>query len=36
LGEAFLYLVTVENLRTEEGTKGFDSDGIERQGTTCP
>ena len=35
-GQAFFYLVTAENLLTEEGTKGFQSNGTERQGNACP
>ena len=32
----FFYLVTVQNRVGEEGTKGFRSDGTERDGTICP
>ena len=35
-GDAFFYLVTVENRLGEEGTKGPQSDGTERLGNTCP
>ena len=35
-GNAFFYLATVENRLGEEGTKGFESGGTERQGTACP
>ena len=35
-GDAFFYLVTVENRLGEEGTKGSQSDGIERLGNACP
>jgi hypothetical protein len=35
-GDGYFYLVTVENLLDEEGSKGFQSDGTERQGATCP
>ncbi len=34
--DGFFYLVTVENRLAEEGTKGFQSGGIERQGAACP
>jgi hypothetical protein len=36
VGEGFFYLVTVENLLGEEGTKGFTSGGAERLGSACP
>ena len=32
----FFYLVTAENSLHQEGTKGFQTGGIPRQGTTCP
>jgi hypothetical protein len=35
-GQGFFYLATAENRLDEEGTKGFRSNGSERQGTTCP
>ena len=35
-GDGYVYLVTVENLLDEEGTKGFQSDGMEREGAVCP
>ena len=35
-GDGYVYLVTVENLLDEEGTKGFQSDGLEREGAVCP
>jgi hypothetical protein len=35
-GQGFFYLATAENRLDEEGSKGSRSDGIERQGTTCP
>ena len=35
-GGCFFYLVSARNLLGEEGTKGFQSDGTERQGTFCP
>jgi hypothetical protein len=36
-GSQYSYLVTVENLLDEEGTKGFDSAGDERPNDTpCP
>ena len=36
-GDAYFYLITVENRLGEEGTKGFQDDGAtERQGTVCP
>ena len=34
--EAFFYLVTAENLLGEEGTKGFRSGEIAREGAVCP
>ena len=35
--DGFYYLVTVTNRLREEGSKGFQSDGVtERQGTVCP
>ena len=36
LGDGFFYLVTAENPLDEEGTKGFQNDGTERLGATCP
>lgn len=35
-GDAFFYLVTVQNRLGEEGGKGNRSDGTERGGTACP
>ena len=35
-GNAFFYLVTAENTLDEEGTKGFQSNGLERGGNVCP
>jgi len=35
-GGGFFYLVTAKNPLREEGTKGSDSDGLERTGTACP
>ena len=35
-GSGFFFLVTVENRLFEEGTKGFDSSGVEHTGTVCP
>jgi hypothetical protein len=36
-GDTYFYLITVENRLGEEGTKGFQGDGVtRRQGTTCP
>jgi hypothetical protein len=35
-GEAYFYLVTAENRLAEEGTKGFQTSGGERQGSVCP
>ena len=35
-GSGYFFLVTVENRLFEEGTKGFDSNGVERTGTVCP
>jgi hypothetical protein len=35
-GAAYFYLVTAENLLDEEGTKGFQSNGLERGGNICP
>jgi hypothetical protein len=35
-GEGYFYLVTAENRLDEEGTKGRDSGGTERQGAICP
>jgi len=35
-GSGFFFLVTVENRLFEEGTKGFQSSGIERTGPVCP
>jgi hypothetical protein len=32
----YFYLVTAENRLGEEGTKGYRSDGAERQGSVCP
>lgn len=34
--DGFFYLPTAKNRLDEEGTKGFRSDGTERQGTACP
>ena len=34
--DGFFYLVTAENLLAEDGTKGSQSDGTERQGSVCP
>jgi hypothetical protein len=36
LSDGFFYLITVENRLTEEGTRGHDSDGLERTGSVCP
>jgi hypothetical protein len=36
VGDAFFYLVTVENRLGEEGTKGSRSDGTDRLGNICP
>ncbi len=36
IGDAYFYLVTVENRLGEEGTKGSQSDGSERLGNACP
>ena len=37
LGQGFFYLVTAVNRLSEEGTRGFDSQGSERTtGATCP
>ncbi len=36
LGDAYFYLVTVENRLGEEGTKGSQSDGTKRLGNACP
>jgi len=36
VGSGFFYLVTAENSLAEEGTKGFQTNGIERQGSACP
>ena len=35
-GDGYFYLATAENRLREEGTKGFQTTGSERQGTTCP
>ncbi len=35
-GDGFFYLMTVENRVAEEGTKGAQSSGAERQGAACP
>jgi hypothetical protein len=35
-GDGFFYLVTAENRLAEEGTKGTQSDGAERDGNACP
>jgi len=35
-GGGFFFLVTVENRLAEQGTKGFNSSGVERTGTVCP
>jgi hypothetical protein len=35
-GDGFFYLATAENRVDEEGTKGHDSNGIERLGNVCP
>ena len=35
-GGGFFYLVTAENRLDEEGIKGSDSSGTERQGSVCP
>jgi hypothetical protein len=35
-GDGYFYLVTVENRLDEEGTKGFRSNGDQRQGNVCP
>ena len=35
-GDGYFYLVTAENRLDEEGTKGFQSDTSEREGTVCP
>ncbi len=35
-GDGYVYLVTVENRLDEEGIKGFQSDGMEREGAVCP
>ena len=35
-GDAYFYLVTAENRLAENGTKGFQSDTTEREGTLCP
>ena len=35
-GVAWFHLVTALNLLGEEGTKGFQSNGSERQGSVCP
>jgi hypothetical protein len=35
-GEGYFYLVTAENRLDEEGTKGRNSGGTERQGAICP
>jgi len=32
----FFYLATVENRLGEEGSKGFQTGGLERQGSVCP
>jgi hypothetical protein len=34
--DGFFYLVTAQNRLDEEGTKGYRSDGAERQGNACP
>ncbi len=34
--DGYFYLVTAENRLDEEGTKGFQSDTSEREGTVCP
>jgi hypothetical protein len=36
IGDAYFYLVTVENRLGEEGIKGSQSDGSERLGNVCP
>lgn len=36
VGQGFFYLVAAENHLWEHGTKGFRSNGVERQGTVCP
>jgi len=36
MGDGFFYLVTAKNRLGEEGTKGRNSDLIERQGNACP
>lgn len=35
-GDGFSYLATAKNRLDEEGTKGYDSDHAERQGSACP
>jgi len=35
-GDGFFYLVTASNRLGEEGTKGFQGDGTERDGDVCP
>ena len=35
-GVAWFYLVTALNLLGEEGTKGFQTNGSEREGSVCP
>ena len=36
VGDGYFYLVTAENRLAEEGTKGFDTGAVERQGNACP
>lgn len=36
LGQAYFYLVTVDDMLLQEGSKGFQSGGTERLGTHCP
>jgi len=36
VGSVFAYLVTAENRLGEEGTRGFQSNGVERTGVPCP
>jgi hypothetical protein len=36
VGDGFFYLVTAENKLAEEGTKGSQSNGSEREGNACP